>query len=197
MKGCRQTFLPNEGLCPTSCNLAIPQTAPSLKKTTNPLTSLPLLLRFKAGYSGGCGGCEWVPFLLSNHNGGTELVGCGPNPHGYPRSSSFLSGSKLSLLCTHGTSQRETGGISLWRCQPGGLHESQTDLGCRCNAERLENTQGNTPDGNKVSSVVPLSNPQSPCTGVLPELVPLLFPSWLFQLQCGGNNETRLRQSIS
>lgn len=116
MKGCRQTFLPNEGLCPTSCNLAIPQTAPSLKKTTNPLTSLPLLLRFKAGYSrgrGGGGGCEWVPFLLSNHNGGTELVGCGPNPHGYPRSSSFLSGSKLSLLCTHGTSQRETGGISL------------------------------------------------------------------------------------
>lgn len=50
MKGCRQTFLPNEGLCPTSCNLAIPQTAPSLKKTTNPLTRLPLLLRFKAGY---------------------------------------------------------------------------------------------------------------------------------------------------
>lgn len=130
-----------------------------------------------------------MPLLLPNHNGGTELVGCGPDPHGYPRSCSFLSGSKLSLLCTHGNSQRETGGISL---------EGVTQVACRnhrlarlpgATESGWKTSMGTTRDGIERSSAVPLSNAHSPCTGVLPELVSFLFLRWLFQLQCGGKNK--------
>lgn len=186
MKGRRQTFLPNEGLCPTSCNLAIPQTAPSLKKTTNPLTSLPLLLRFRAGYSGRGGGgvdVNGCRFCFLTTTEGQSWLAVGQIPMVTPGAAPSCQG--VNCLCsahTDGTSQRETGGGLSLR----GVSQ------VACANHKLIWAGGarwfeNTPDRVEVSSVVPSSNPQSPRTGVLPGLAPLLFPSWLFQLQCGEN----------
>lgn len=97
-KGCWQTFLANEGLCPTSCNLVIPQAAQSYTTTTTtpqvpPTPNLPPFSGFKVGYRAVN---RWYFSWLER--GQIPMV---TPEQQLALSYTALSGNKLPLFCIH------------------------------------------------------------------------------------------------
>lgn len=132
-----------------------------------------------------------MPLLLPNHNGGDRDGWLwARSPWLPPEQLLPVSEQTVSTLHARNLTKGERRDKSE-RCHPGGLHESQAGLASGCNVEWLgKKIPWETHRmGKERSSEMPLSNAQSPCRGVLPELVSFLFLRCLFQIQCGGNNK--------